>query len=52
MVGNHPVDGHRPRHGNGPRDCYLIYLMQPSKFGDLPMQGEHPRDSYFSCDEC
>ena len=21
MVGNHPVDGHRPRHGNCPRDC-------------------------------
>ena len=22
MVGNHPVDGHCPRHGNCPSDCY------------------------------
>ena len=21
MVGNHPLDGHRPRHGNCPRYC-------------------------------
>ena len=54
MVGNHPVDGHRPRHGNCPRDCdrrndgnppsLVIFLCR--------VNIEHPRDNYFSSDGC